>query len=214
MCGSTLTATVVCGPRLGVDRVSTVSEILLFHHAQGLTEGVLAFAEQLRLAGHTVHTPDLYEGAQFADIAAGVAHAETIGFDVISDHGVAEAEKLTEELVYAGFSLGALPAQRLAQIRPRAEGALLYHGGVPTSTFDVPWPLGVPLQLHLMDSDPWSELDVAKELRDEVPAAELYVYPGTRHLFADSSLPDYEPSAALLLLQRTLEFLDSSTDRR
>jgi dienelactone hydrolase len=185
-----------------------VAELVLFHHALGLTDGVRRFADLVREAGHVVHTPNLYEGEMFTDIPSGVAHAEAIGFRAVIDRGSAAVAGLPHNLVYGGFSLGVLPAQKLAQTRPGARGALLYHGGVPTSTFDSPWPAGVPLQLHVMADDAWGDVDVVRSLRDEVNGAALFIYPGSAHLFADSSLPEYEPAAAVLLLRRTLEFLD------
>lgn len=182
-------------------------DIIVFHHAQGLTEGVVAFADQLRAHGHQVSVPDLYEGATFATVEEGVAHAEQIEFDEIIARGEGAAEALSPEAVYAGFSLGALPAQKLAQTRRGARGAVLYHGGVPVSTFATGWPHGVALQLHLMDRDEWSELDVVEELARTTDDAELYVYPGSAHLFTDSSLGDYDPTAADLVMDRTVAFL-------
>jgi dienelactone hydrolase len=189
-----------------------VAEVLLFHHAQGLTSGVLAFADELRAAGHVVHAPDLYDGKTFADLDDGVGYAREVGFDTIGERGRLAAEGLPNELVYAGFSLGAASAQMLAQTRPGAKGALLFHGCVPASEFGGPWPEGVPLQIHLMEADEWAlegDLDAARELDETVESAELFLYPGDRHLFADSSLPDYDESAATLLKQRVLSFLDS-----
>jgi dienelactone hydrolase len=184
-----------------------MADVVVFHHAQGRTDGVLAFADDVRSAGHIVHVPDLYNGATFDTVVEGVAHAETIGVDTVIDRAVEAVNGLPEHLVYAGLSLGTVAAQKLAQTRPHALGALLYHGGSPTSRFRVPWPVGVALQIHVMDTDEWMELDVAEALRDEVAGAELYVYPGSKHLFADSSLEDYDEPAAQLLLQRTVEFL-------
>src|SRR4051794_23850054 len=103
-----------------------MTEVVLFHHALGLTEGIAAFAEDLRGAGHAVHTPDLFEGETFPDLQTGVAHAERVGFMEIVERGVRAVNTLDPELVYAGFSLGVLPAQRFAQTRPGARGALLY----------------------------------------------------------------------------------------
>jgi dienelactone hydrolase len=97
-----------------------MAEVVLFHHAQGLTPGVAAFADELRRAGHTVHAPDLYDGRTFATLEEGLAYAEEIGFDEVTERGVQAAEALPAELVYAGFSLGLGPAQRLAQTRPGA----------------------------------------------------------------------------------------------
>ena len=45
-----------------------MTEVLMFHHAQGLTPGLRAFADVLRAAGHTVHAPDLFDGRTFGSI--------------------------------------------------------------------------------------------------------------------------------------------------
>jgi dienelactone hydrolase len=188
-----------------------VAELLLFHHAQGQTKGFLAFADELRAVGHVVHAPDLFDGKTFEALDDGVGYAKQVGFGVILDRGVAAAEGLPAELVYAGFSLGVMPAQKLAQTRPGARGALLLNGCLPTSEFDAPWPERVPVQIHGMDADEWFDEDLAaaRELVDEADDAELFLYPGDRHLFADSSLSDYDPEAAALLKQRALAFLDA-----
>ena len=186
-----------------------MAEVLLFHHAHGLTPGVASFADELRVAGHVVHTPDLYDGATFETTDEGVAHAREIGFGNIAERGRAAAEALPAELVYAGFSLGGMPAQMLAQTRPGARGALLFHAAIPPSEFGGSWPEGVPLQIHVMEEDPWAEEDLpaARELAAKVDGAELFLYPGNRHLFADSSLPDYDEHCAMLLKERVLVFL-------
>jgi dienelactone hydrolase len=191
-----------------------MAELLLFHHAQGLTAGCLAFADELRAAGHFVHAPDLYDGKTFTELADGIGYAEQVGFDTIIERGRLAADNLPNEIVYAGFSLGAMPAQMLAQTRPGTKGALLFHSCVPTSEFGGPWPQGVPLQIHMMDADglalpPNEDLDVAHQLDETVESAELFIYPGDRHLFADNSLPDYDAGAATRLTQRVLGFLDT-----
>ncbi len=188
-----------------------MAEVVLFHHAHGLTRGCLAFADRLRAAEHVVHTPDLYEGKTFTELADGVGYAEQVGFGTIIERGRLAADGLPNE--YAGFSLGVLPAQMLAQTKPGVKGALLFHSCVPTSEFGGSWPEGVPLQIHMMDADEWvlppnEDLEVARELAETVEGAELFLYPGDRHLFADSSLPSYTPEAATLLTERVLGFLD------
>jgi len=187
-----------------------MAEILLYHHAQGLTPGVLAFGDELRAAGHVVHTPDLYDGKTFADLDDGVGYAKEVGFDTILERGRAAAEGMPSELVYAGFSLGVMPAQLLAQTRPGAEGALFFSAALPASEFGDAWPQGVPLQIHMMEDDEWvdEDLPAARELVESADGAELFLYPGDRHLFADSSLPDYDEGAATLLRQRVLAFLE------
>jgi len=192
-----------------------MAEVLLFHHAQGQTEGFLAFAEELRRAGHTVHTPDLYDGRTFDDLDEGVAYAGEVGFGEVIGRGVRAADGLPAELVYAGFSLGAVPAQKLAQTRAGARGALLFHACAPVSAFGSSWPAGVPVQIHAMEADPWfvgegegdGDIDAARALVASEASAELFIYPGEQHLFADSSLPASDAPAAALLMQRVLEFL-------
>jgi dienelactone hydrolase len=188
-----------------------VAEVLLFHHAQGLTPGVLAFAERLRAAGHVVLAPDLYDGKTFDDLDEGVGYAKEVGFDTVLERGRSAAEGLPDGLVYAGFSLGVMPAQLLAQTRPGAKGALLFSAAIPASEFGGSWPDGVPLQIHIMEDDPWAEEDLpaARELVESADGAELFLYPGDAHLFADKSLSAYDAEAAKLLEQRVLAFLDA-----
>jgi dienelactone hydrolase len=187
-----------------------MTEVVLYHHAQGLTNGVKAFADDLRQAGHTVHTPDLYDGNTYSDLDDGIAYAKELGFGTILERGRLAAEGLPSNLVYAGFSLGVMPAQMLAQTRPGAQGALLFSAALPTSEFGNEWPDGVPVQIHLMEGDKWAEEDLpaARELTETVDGAALFLYPGEAHLFADSSLSDYDEQAAALLGQRVRGFLD------
>ena len=189
-----------------------MAELLLFHHALGLTSGCLSFADDLRTAGHVVHTPDLYDGNTFTDLDDGVGYAKEVGFDTIIERGRLAAESLPNDIVYGGFSLGAMPTQMLAQTRPGAKGALLFHGCLPPEEFGGPWPQGVPLQIHLMEADEWAlegDLDAARDLDETVEFAELFLYPGDRHLFTDSSTPDFDKNATTLLKQRVVGFLDN-----
>jgi len=187
-----------------------MAEVLLFHHAQGQTEGFEAFADELRQAGHSVHTPDLFEGRTFGSIDEGMAFVKELGFEEIMARGDRAADALPNELVYAGFSLGVVPAQKLAQTRPGARGALFFYSCVPASEFGT-WPSGVPVQIHGMDADPYfvdeGDIDAAREIVDSNDNAELFLYPGKEHYFADSSLPSYDAGATALLTQRVLEFL-------
>ncbi len=186
-----------------------MSEVVLYHHVQGLTEGVRSFADELRAAGHTVHTPDLFDGRTFATIEEGMAFAGKTGFGALAEHGVAAAMEIRPELVYAGFSFGVMAAQQLAQTRPGARGALLMESCVPTSEFGDAWPHGVPVQVHGKDADPFfaEDLEAAESLVASSEQAELFLYPGDEHLFADSSLPSYDAAAATLLTERVLAFL-------
>jgi dienelactone hydrolase len=193
-----------------------MAEVALFHHVQGLTDGVRAFADKLRAGGHTVHTPELFDGERPATVDDGIAYVRNIGDEVLGERADRVVADLPDGLVYAGFSWGAGTAQRLAQTRSGARGALLYESCIPITgewAFG-PWPAGVPVQIHGMDQDPifalGGDLDAARELVETVGSelGELFVYPGDGHLFTDSSLPSYDADATALVLQRSLAFLD------
>jgi dienelactone hydrolase len=191
-----------------------MAQVLLFHHAQGLTSGIRDFADKLGHAGHTVHVPDLYEGHVFDDLEMGVAYAQSIGFDKIIERGTRAAEGLPQEIVFAGFSLGVLPAQKLAQTRTGAIGALFFHSCVPVSEFGPAWPDGVKVQIHGMERDKLfideGDLEAARALVETTDEAELFLYPGEQHLFADSSLASYDEVAATLLTKYVLAFLNEA----
>jgi dienelactone hydrolase len=188
-----------------------MTEIVLYHHVQGLTEGVRSFADRLQRAGHTVHTPDLFDGRRFDSIEDGLAFAREAGFGAPTERGVAAAEAIGPEVVYAGFSFGVMAAQQLAQTRPGARGAVLMSGCLPVSEFGDAWPDGVPVEVHGKAADPFfaEDLEAARALVDSTDGAELFLYPGEEHLFADSSLPAYDAAAAALLTERVLAFLDT-----
>ena len=190
-----------------------MADVLLFHHAQGQTAGFHAFAEDLRQAGHTVHTPDLFDGRTFDSIDEGLAYVgETGGFGDAVERGVRTADALPSELVYGGFSLGVLPAQKLAQTRAGARGALLFYSAVPSSEFGSSWPAELPVQVHGMDADPYfvdeGDIEAAREIVESADDGELFLYPGDQHYFADSSLPSYDAGATKLLTERVLAFLE------
>lgn len=187
-----------------------MTKVVLYHHVQGLTEGVLSFADELRQAGHTVQTPDMFDGRTFETLDEGMAFAREAGFGALAERGLAAAASSPADVVYAGFSFGVMVAQQLAQTRPGARGALLMSACLPVSEFGAAWPDGVPVQVHGKDADPFfaEDLEAARALVDSTDLAELFLYPGEEHLFADSSLPAYDATAAALLTERVLAFLE------
>lgn len=188
-----------------------MAEIILYHHVLGLIPAVVAFAERLREAGHTVHTPDLFDSRTFDTLEEGLQFVGELAFGKVTERGIRTMSELPEEVVYAGFSLGVVPAQQLAQGRSGAQRALFFHSCLPVSEFGSAWPEGVPVQIHAMDGDPFfveeGDIDAARELIEQGEHAEMFLYAGDEHLFADSSLPSYDAEATSLLLARVLDFL-------
>jgi dienelactone hydrolase len=182
-----------------------MAEVVVFHHALGLTDTIRAFADTLREAGHRVHMPDLFDGRTFDSIEAGMAHAEELGFPMaIVDRGRAAVVDLPADLVYIGFSLGVMPAQSLAQTREGARAAVLAYAALPLGqwgdNWPETWPDGVRLQLHIADPD--EDLEIAQSLAETVPGAELHTYPGAQHYVLEQG-----DDAAAQLTRRVVEFL-------
>jgi dienelactone hydrolase len=186
-----------------------MADVILFHHALGVTDGVNAFADRLREGGHHVTVGDLFGGKTFETIEEGVAFEEDLGWDEMIARSEAAIAPLPKEVVIGGFSLGAVYGQRLVQTRAGALGALLYHGGdIPPAEFEVPWPDGAGLQIHVSEGDKWFNREGGEQVVREVPGAELFRYPGSGHLFTDSSWEEYDAASTALVLERTLAFLD------
>jgi dienelactone hydrolase len=182
-----------------------MAEVVVFHHALGLTDWVRGFADELRDVGHTVDTPDFFDGRTFSEIDEGMAYSEEFGgpMEVVA-RARAAAESLPSDVVYVGFSLGVLAAQSLAQTRPGALGAVLCYAALPLGqwgdNWPETWPDGVPLQLHILEGD--EDVEFAEGLAATVGGAELFVYPGSEHYFAE-----HDEEADGLLRRRVLQFL-------
>jgi dienelactone hydrolase len=185
-----------------------MTDVVLFHHAQGLTPGVTALADDLRSAGHTVHVPDTYEGRTFDDLEQGIGHAQEVGFGAVMERGVAAAQQLPAEVVYIGISLGAMPATMLAQTRPGAKGLVMLHSAIPPHEFAPEWPAGVPVQIHTSRGDEFGDAEEADGFVAAVPGTELFLYDNPNHLFVDSSLAVHDAEAAAQVRERVLAFLD------
>jgi dienelactone hydrolase len=186
-----------------------VADVVLFHSAVGLRPAVERAAEGLRAHGHTVTTPDLYDGETFTDVDEGVAHMQSISWPELLRRATAAVEGLPADLVYMGMSMGAGLAATLAAAREGARGVVLLYG--PEVPED-PWPAGVPVQAHHAAQDRWVDPGSETALISAVTTAggqvSIHVYPGTGHLLDDDDLPDqFDPVAAPVVWQRVAEFL-------
>jgi dienelactone hydrolase len=182
-----------------------MAEVVVFHHALGITGFFTDLADTLRGAGHTVHMPDLLGGRTFPTIEEGVAYSEELGGPMaVVQRARTAVESLPNDAVYIGFSLGVLAAQSLAQTRPGAKGAVLVYSALPLGEWGDAWPStwpdGVRLQVHILEGD--EDFEFAKELTARVAGSELFVYGGAEHYFAE-----HDPAAAVLLAKRILDLL-------
>ncbi|AHI01976.1 dienelactone hydrolase family protein [Kutzneria viridogrisea] len=190
-----------------------MADIVLFHSILGLRPGVLAAADRFRTAGHTVHTPDLYEGAVFEDYRLAERKFEQLGVEGLLRRTEESVADLPEDLVYAGFSNGGASAAHLAATRPGALGALMLHSSLPLAMMRLPsWPASVPVQVHYGEGDPWRRQEwvdaMAADVRASGAGYEYFSYPVNGHLFTDPTLPEeYHEESAELLFQRALAFV-------
>jgi len=191
-----------------LDPEVAMAEVVLFHSALGLRPGVAAAADRLREAGHTVHAPDYYDGEVFDDLDEGLRKRDELGYAEIARRAKEAVAELSAGLVFAGFSLGVVPAELLAAGSPGALGAVLMHAAVPVEEFSEfgveRWPAGAPVQVHYAAEDPWVEAEEVEALGDAVRRA------GAR--FADPDLPEYDPSSSNLMWRRVLEFFARTDD--
>ncbi len=193
-----------------------MAEVVLFHSVLGLRPGVIAAAERLRAAGHTVHAPDYFDGEVFEDLDEGLRKRDALGYAEIVRRAEEAVVGLPAGLAFAGFSLGAVPAELLAATAPGARGAVLMHAAIPVEGFGEfgveRWPKGVPVQVHYAAQDPWVEAEEVAALGDAVRGAgaafEEHAYPGSGHLFADPDLPGYDRASSEAMWRRVLAFLD------
>ena len=186
-----------------------MAELLLFHHAHGLTAGLQSLADRLRAGGHTVHTPDCYAGRTFTSVDEGIAYAERIGHDALLDMALRMARTHHTANVVLGFSMGTLQAQYLAQHVRRMRACALMGGAIPPELLGSSWRPQVALQGHVADPDDWCTPDELAALERSAPHARVHRYPDRRHMFVDTSLHDYDADAASQFEERLTDWLAS-----
>jgi dienelactone hydrolase len=195
-----------------------MTEVVLFHSVLGHSPGVFSAAERLRTAGHTIHTPDFFDGEVFDDLEEGMRKEEALGFQEIARRARDSVAGLPEGLVFCGFSLGAVHAEALAASRPGALGAVLMAGAVPVEALEEyfgieRWPEGVPVRVHYAEDDPWVEAEeevvpLGEAVRGAGAAFEAHSYPGSGHLFFEPGVPEYDLASSEEMWERVLDFLD------
>jgi dienelactone hydrolase len=189
-----------------------VSEIVLFHSALGLRPAVRGFADELRVAGHMVHTPDLFDGEVFEDLADGIKKRDALGIPELMRRAKEAVADLPGGISYAGFSMGAGAAEYLAATRAGAKSAILMQGVfAPEQAGITSWPRGVPVQVHYARDDSSMDLKAVESLsalvRNSGAHIGVYAYASGGHLFADEGTRDYDRAASWLMLERVLELV-------
>jgi len=187
-------------------------EIVLFHSTFGLRPAVEDFAAALRADGHTVHTPDLFDGEVFSRMEDGIKKRDTLGMQGLMKKAAQAAATTPTATVFAGFSLGAAAAFATGVRRPTTNALILMHGALDPSEIGLTtWPGRIRVQVHYAQGDPWVEeesvLALQKAVRASGAAFESHQYDCTGHLFGDKDLPDFDAASAASMTERVLRFL-------
>ena len=190
-----------------------MTDIALFHHVLGVTEGLQRIATDLRALGHSVRIVDVFDGQTFATIDDGIAHVEGIGFGTAMDNAVSAIAEDAEDLVVIGISLGVMPAQKLLQTHPGVVGAVLIDGAIDADAFGA-WPADTPVDIHLVQGDEIAaeDFDAAQNLADQ-PEVTLTVRPGDGHLVVDRSAPAFDPATATAIVDAVCSFVARFDER-
>jgi carboxymethylenebutenolidase len=188
--------------------------VVVLHAWWGLNDDVIAYADRLADAGYGVLAPDMFNGQVTAEIAEAerlsgegdASSPEVVAFNAVDRL----AERLPDGAPIAtlAFSFGAPYATWTPSERPAVVGTVVYYGAWADS-----WVTKskAPLLGHFAEDDPFTSADEVREFetafKDAGREITTHVYPGTKHWFAEPSRPEYDPDAAALAFQRTLEFL-------
>lgn len=173
-----------------------MAHVVLFHHVRGLTPGVVSLAEALQEAGHTVTTPDLFNGETFTDLSAGLAWVQRLGDEELLDRVDRACQDLPADCVYAGLSYGVFAAQHLVQTRSGAKGGLFLHSFFPPGDIAGTWPTSCPVHVYATDQDPFfvgdGDLQIAQAWQETNPNLTINLYRGKGHLVMEPESDDYD----------------------
>ena len=193
-----------------------MAELLLLHHALGVTPALQRLAARFRDAGHTVVLPDLFEGQVFGTVEEGMAHVESVGMDTLAARGEDTASDLDPGFVVCGISLGAIAAQRIGVDHDAVAAVMAVSSCLPPGYLPGPWPHSVPLRVVASKGDTMfneeGDLDAARGYVD-AGVARLKLLDGGEHLFMEANDPD-SVAATAWLTETLLHLLDRVDEDR
>ena len=133
---------------------------------------------------------DQYDGRVFDDYEEASAYVDDVGFPALMARAVAGVADLPDGFVALGFSNGAGMAEFVAANR-EVSGVVMLGGALPLEMIGIAWPMDVPAQIHTTLDDPNRQQEAIDSVANAVDEAgggvEVFDYPGSGHLFADSS---------------------------
>ena len=187
--------------------------VLVLHAWWGLKPFFKQVCDRLAEQGFTVLAPDLYKSqtAKTIDEAKALMHKRDFEFmndTVTTAREVLLARTSHKTIGVLGFSMGASWSLVAAANAPdQVSAAVLFYGSESVDFSQVK----AKILGHYSDADEWEPLDEVRAMERDMKAAGLdvtfHVYPKVRHWFIEADRPEYDPAAAKLAWERTIEFL-------
>lgn len=190
--------------------------VLVLHAWWGLKPFFKQVCDQLAEQGFTALAPDLFGGKIAETIDEAKELAQNSDMQAVGDAMLAAKNhllRLTQNQIGAlGFSFGAAWTLVAAAHDPDAVAAtVLFYGAYPDMDFS-----NVKSKVlgHFCEVDEWEPLEGVREMEANMKSAgvdvTLHFYPTVGHWFFESDRPEYDPAAAQLAWERTIEFLNRS----
>lgn len=190
-------------------------KIALFHSVLGVRAGVHDAAARLSGAGHDVRVVDQYDGRSFDDYVEADRFARSLGYPHLMQRALDAVADLEDGFVAMGFSNGGGMSEFVATQR-KVAGVVMVAGALPLAMLGVDaWPAGTAAQVHYTREDPFRNEEWLEAVEGSVrtagaPLESFTDYPGTGHLFTDTSLPqEYDAESAELAWGRILAFCET-----
>jgi len=190
--------------------------VLVIHENRGLNPYVEDVARRLAKVGYVAYAPDgltSVGGFPGTDEAGALAFRKVDGKKMFEDF-VAAAEWLkkrpdsTGKLGAVGFCFGGGVVNQLAvRLGSDLNAGVAYYGRQPAAA-DVP-KISAPLMLHYAGADQGVDAGIPAfetALKANNKKYELFMYDGKQHGFHNDTTPRYDPDAAKLSWERSLEF--------
>jgi len=183
--------------------------------------GLKPFFKQVcdRLAeqGYMALAPDYYHGRIGKTIEETKALQEEVESDPEVMGAMIKAAKdylaslrLGKPIGILGFSMGTDWAVITAANESDVAATVLFYGGWSVDFSK----MRSKVLVHYAETDEWFPFDRAQEMEQNMKAAGVdvtfHIYRGTAHWFMEEDRPEYDPAAASLAWERTLEFLKQS----
>lgn len=188
-----------------------MAQLLLLHHALGVTSALRRLADRFEDAGHDVVVPDLFESRVFASVEEGMEHVESVGIETLAGLGEDAASDMQPGFVVCGISLGAIAAMRAGVSNDAVAAVVVASACIPEEYIGGPWPRTLPLRVVASREDAMfrdeGDLEAATEYTHSAQQAKLKLMPGREHLFVEADDPE-STAATEWLVETVMRFLD------